>query len=223
MIGIIAAMDSELDYFFKQITSYKVNEIHKIKFYTFKLFEKEIVLVQSGIGKVQAAFVATLLLSQFSIDLLINTGSFGAVSPYLHLYDIVVADKLLYSDADVRAFGYAYGQMCGKPKYFTPSINLIKKLTFKTGTIVSGDSFISNFDTFKELINTHFADYNVVGVDMESTSIAHVCYNFNVLFLIVRAVSDKLDFTSDKLDFDTICRKCSVNLYNFIVEIIRGI
>jgi adenosylhomocysteine nucleosidase len=202
--GIITAMEDEMIELKKQITQMQIQSHANLEFLTGKMCNKDVVLVRSGIGKVQAAIVATLLFELFKIDLLINTGSAGGMNKSLHIGDVVVANQLSYNDADLRVFGYAFGQLPQKPLFYKTNPALLAHfLHFKQGLIVSGDSFISSLKQ-KKAIQKHFPQ--VLACDMESTSIAQVAFQYQKDFLIIRAISDNGD------------EKASVNFEEFVIE-----
>ena len=117
-IGIIAAMEQELVLLVEQLEN-KVEEIVLGNiYYTGRLGKHDVVLVQSGVGKVMSAMSVAVLADHFEVDALINTGSAGAVAPELKIGDVVVASRLVYHDVDLTAFGYDYGQMSMQPLYF---------------------------------------------------------------------------------------------------------
>ena len=182
----------------------KINALEEIKiahviFYKGQLEGKDIVLTQSGIGKVNVAISTTLLIEQFKPDLIINTGSAGALDKALNVGDVVVSDRVMYHDADARAFGYELGQIPQMPASFDSDSNLLQKateaikeqqLTAKIGLIVSGDSFIGTFEQ-RATIKENFKD--ALAAEMEATAIAQTCYQFNLPFIITRAISDLAD------------------------------
>ena len=114
-IGIICAMDEEIRILVENLENAEKHTRHGLVFHTGSIGRHEVVLVQSGIGKVIYSRVF------FDVDAIINTGSAGAVAQGLAIGDVVVADKLAYHDVDVTAFGYAYGQMAQQPLYFESS------------------------------------------------------------------------------------------------------
>ncbi|GMA69213.1 hypothetical protein GCM10025879_04590 [Leuconostoc litchii] len=106
----------------------------------------EVMLTESGIGKVAAASATTVMIDNFNPDLIVNTGSAGALDPELKIGDEVIGTRIAYSDVDVTTFGYAYGQLPNRPLYYEADASVVaefKKLTTtKEGLIVSGDQFI---------------------------------------------------------------------------------
>ena len=117
-IGIIAAMEQELVLLVEQLENKVEETVLGNTYYTGHLGKHDVVLVQSGVGKVMSAMSVAVLVDHFGVDALINTGSAGAVAPGLKIGDVVVASKLAYHDVDLTSFGYDYGQMSMQPLYF---------------------------------------------------------------------------------------------------------
>ncbi|CAK1233135.1 5'-methylthioadenosine/adenosylhomocysteine nucleosidase [Fructobacillus cardui] len=151
---------------------------------------QEIFLAESGIGKVAAATATTILTQVFHVDVVINTGSAGALQPKLAIGDLVIGTKLTYFDADVTVFGYDFGQLPAQPAYFEADADLVKAFEALTdsqaGLIVSGDSFVQQDK--KEEIKQHFPE--ALLAEMEGAAVAQVATRFNVPFIVLRGVSD---------------------------------
>lgn len=206
-IAIIGAMQEEITLLRNQIINCQVIEQAGCKMYTGTLHGSEIALLQSGIGKVAAAIGTTLLLGNIKPDCVINTGSAGGLATSLNVGDIVVSQEVCYHDADVTAFGYQYGQLPNCPARFVADeklINLaedcIKQLNVNAvrGLVCTGDSFINGAQPLAT-IRQNFPD--VVAVEMEAAAIAHTCKNFDIPFVVVRAISDVADKQSH-ISFD---------------------
>ena len=161
-LGIICAMEEELRTLVENLDNAGKITRHGYVFHTGSIGRHEVVLVQSGIGKVMSAMAVTLLVEVFSVDGIINTGSAGAVNHELKIGDVVVADRLAYHDVDVTAFGYAFGQMAQQPLYFESSKYFVSELKKAienpvVGLITSSDSFISSDGRIAE-IKKHFPE-----------------------------------------------------------------
>ena len=124
-IGIIAAMEQELVLLVEQLENKVAETILGNTYYTGRLGKHDVVLVQSGVGKVMSAMSVAVLADRFEVEALINTGSAGAVAPGLKIGDVVVASKLAYHDVDLTAFGYDYGQMSMQPLYFESDASFV--------------------------------------------------------------------------------------------------
>lgn len=208
-IGIIAAMEEEKRLLLEAMNVQREEQIAGWTFHEGELDGQAIVLVQSGIGKVMSAIATTLLVNHFEVTLVINTGSAGGFGTDMNIGDIVVATELAYSDADVTAFNYVYGQMPGMPARFTTQKldkQLLKQITASVdlnvhyGLVVSADSFIHRQDQ-REMILQHFPD--VLATEMEGAAIAQACHALNVPVIVVRAISDMPEKGTSAVDFDT--------------------
>ncbi|ELQ6223619.1 5'-methylthioadenosine/S-adenosylhomocysteine nucleosidase [Cronobacter turicensis] len=197
--GIIGAMEEEVTLLRDKIDDRQTLNIAGCEIYTGALNGVDVALLKSGIGKVSAAMGATLLLEHCKPDVIINTGSAGGLAPSLKVGDIVVSDEVRYHDADVTAFGYEYGQMAGCPAAFKADEKLIAaaqetieqlNLHAVRGLVVSGDAFINGSVNLAK-IRHNFPQ--AIAVEMEATAIGHVCHNFGVPFVVVRAISDVAD------------------------------
>ena len=164
-----------------------------------------IVLVKSGVGKVNAAMCTQLIIDKYEPDYIVNTGIAGGVAAGLHVGDIVAGESLVQYDFDVSAIGYAKGYMCtgknpDKPTVFYSDPTLIKEfeeaakgtLNVHTGVIASGDTFVSDKNKKKEIKET----FNAAAVEMEGCAIAQTATANAVPFIIVRAISDLADDTA---------------------------
>ncbi|MDE7488962.1 5'-methylthioadenosine/adenosylhomocysteine nucleosidase, partial [Streptococcus agalactiae] len=165
-------------------------------YYSGRYGEHELVLVQSGVGKVMSAMSVAILVESFKVDAIINTGSAGAVATGLNVGDVVVADTLVYHDVDLTAFGYDYGQMSMQPLYFHSDKTFVstfeavlskEEMTSKVGLIATGDSFIAGQEKI-DVIKGHFPQ--VLAVEMEGAAIAQAAQATGKPFVVVRAMSD---------------------------------
>ena len=131
-IGIIAAMEQELVLLVEQLENKVEETVLGNTYYTGRLGKHDVVLVQSGVGKVMSAMSVAVLADHFGVDALINTGSAGAVAPGLKIGDVVVASKLAYHDVDLTAFGYDYGLRLPLILRLGLSLRVIASLRVKT-------------------------------------------------------------------------------------------
>ena len=194
--GIIAAMEEELKTLLLALEDKKEVVVLGKTYFEGRIGRHEVVLVQSGIGKVLSAMSVAILAETFGVDAIINTGSAGAVSEGLAIGDVVIADRLVYHDVDVTAFGYAYGQMAGQELYFLADSELMAKLqavlaqegqASYLGLIATGDSFIADPDRVAA-IKHHFPE--VLAVEMEGAAVAQAAQAAGKPFLVIRAMSD---------------------------------
>lgn len=206
-IGIIGAMAQEVEILRKLMVEPKLTEIAGCKIYEGKINNRNVALLQSGIGKVAAAIGTTLLLELTKPDMIINTGSAGGLNSMLNVGDVVISTEVRHHDVDVTAFGYEKGQLPANPAAFIPNAQLVEvaekeaqKAGFNAvaGLICSGDLFVNGTEAIQR-IRSDFP--NVAAVEMEAAAIAQVCHAFDIPFVVVRAISDVADKESH-LSFD---------------------
>ena len=229
MIGIIGAMDSEVATLFSHMTSKEKINLNNLTFYKGKLYNKDVVIVKCGIGKVNAALCTQLLILNFKVSKIINTGIAGAVGEGLKIYDFVVSTEAVYHDFDVQFFGYKLGQVPGMPETFKADPSLINaaklafeqtdfanKLKLSQGRIASGDQFISGNEKKASII----ANFHPQCVEMEGCAIAQTCFANNVPFVIIRCMSDTADDSvKETYSEETASRLSST----FLLEVINKI
>lgn len=205
-IGIIGAMDVEINIFCEEMEkngSLKKTECGNLVFNEGNLCGKNVVVVKSGIGKVNAALCAQRLILQFGVEKIINTGIAGAIQENLHIHDMVVSTDAVYHDMDATAFGYEPTEIpqmhtsafdadekmiAAAEKAFAQSESA-KKYKLIRGRIASGDQFISYAEQ-KEHIEEICSP---ACVEMEGAAIAHACFLNQVPFVILRCISDNAD------------------------------
>ena len=231
MIGIIGAMESEVSTLKSNIADCKIKTIYGLSFYTGRLSGKDVTVVKSGVGKVNAALCAQLLILEFKCDKIINTGIAGATGGNLGVFDFVVSTSTLYHDVDATGFGYHLGQVPGMPdcyyadkKMADAAVSAFNKTDFAKehqivqGVIATGDQFVSGKDR-KDFIKENFKP---LCVEMEGCAIAQACYLNKVPFIIVRCMSDMADDTvkSTYTFNEHVCAEASAKL---IIEVIKEI
>lgn len=205
--GIIGAMEEEIRRLKERLSQAEIVKRGKFEIISGCLGNHEVHLIKSGIGKVNASISTVLLIQHCQPDVIINTGSAGALDPGLKVGDIVISQALRYHDVDVTSFNYELGQMAGMPAEYYPNPLLVRKAQEQArrlgkepviGTIVSGDQFIGQEDK-RLAIRQHFP--RARACEMESAAIAQTCTVFQVPFVIIRAISDQAD-GSASIDFD---------------------
>ena len=228
MIGIIGAMDEEEAQIVEVMTIEKEENKAQMNFKQGKLNGKDVVVVRSGIGKVNAAVCTQVLADDFKVDYVINTGIAGSLKAQIDIADIVISSDVLHHDMDATGFGYALGQI---PRMDTLSfkaddrlIELAKESCAKAvpqigvhvGRVVSGDQFISD----KEVKNKIADNFDGYCTEMEGAAIAQAAYLNNIPFVILRAISDKADdsATMDYPAFEKQAIKNSVLLIKELVD-----
>ncbi len=195
-IGIIFAMEEELVELKNYLELNKEYEIFDLKFYEGKIENVDCILVQSGVGKVNAARTTQILIDNFKVDYIFNIGVAGGVDESLSVGDIVLGEKLVQHDFDITAFNHEKGYVPSVGIYvdtdtylLTVADSVLKKnndIGYKRGVIASGDIFCTELK-MSQKINSKF---NALCVEMEGASVAQVCYLSRIPFLIIRSISD---------------------------------
>src|SRR5690625_2188341 len=151
MIAIIGAMDEEIELLKSKMSITKEEKIANSNFFIGQLEGKEVVLLQSGIGKVNAAMSTTIMFERYQPEYIINTGSAGGYHTDLEVGDIVISDYVVHHDVDVTAFKYEYGQVPGMPAKFEADESLVNR-TMEAAAKIEGiqamKGLISTGDTF---------------------------------------------------------------------------
>lgn len=201
MLGIIGAMDEEVAKIKKHMEQVEERTIASMNFLKGTVKGHPVVVVRSGIGKVNAAICTQILADVYGVDAVINTGIAGSLNADINIGDIVLSTDALEHDMDAVAFGYPVGQI---PRMDTLSFTAdekLRKIAKETcervntdvsvfeGRVVSGDQFISD-KAKKGWLVENFAGYCT---EMEGAAIAHAAYLNGIPFLIIRAISDKAD------------------------------
>ena len=225
-IGIIFAMKEELEETKKLFNEIQEHTIYDLIIYECKLDNAICFLVESGIGKVNAARSTQILIDNMNVDYVLNVGVAGSVSRNINKCDIVVGDKLVQHDFDITLFNHEKGFIPNVGTYIPCDkqlIDIAKTIEMDTkvtvGVISSGDIFISN-EQMGAKINNKF---NALCVEMEGASVAQVCYLCNVPFLVIRAISDSPYEKDNHLTFEEFLKISSDMVSRFIKEFLEKI
>ncbi|MFV0503499.1 MAG: 5'-methylthioadenosine/adenosylhomocysteine nucleosidase [Lachnospirales bacterium] len=199
MIGIIGAMDIEVNEICKKIKDKTTKTKGKVEFYSGTISGKAVVVAQCGVGKVNAALATLNMINTFRVDAIINIGVAGALDNQLNICDIVISREVVQHDFDTSAVGDPVGYITGfNDVAFTADkrlIDLCKELSeFFTekmyiGKVATGDQFV----TSKEVKNNIIRNFEAYCCEMEGGAIAQACTLNDIPFLIVRSISDKAD------------------------------
>ena len=213
-IGIIGAMEEEVAVLKQEMDIEETVDYASMQFCKGTLCGKNVVIVRSGIGKVNAAICAQILADKFNVDVLINTGIAGSLDAAIDIGDMVISTDLVEHDMDATIFGDPLGQVPRMDTFSFPAeANLIEKAvaaneeanpdikTF-TGRIVSGDQFVSSAEVKEKLVK----NFQAKCTEMEGAAIAHAAYLNKVSCVIIRAISDKAD-NSATMDYPTFEKK----------------
>lgn len=227
-IGIIGAMDEEVKQLKDKMSGVQVKTKASMDFYSGSIDGKEVVVVRSGIGKVNAAICTQILIDEFLVETVINTGIAGSLKAEINIGDIVLSTDAVQHDMDVTSFGHEYGVIPRMGTSIFPAdqdlIQLAKKVCENVnpdiqvylGRIVSGDQFIDD-KAKKNWIADQFKGFCT---EMEGAAIAQTAYLNNIPFLIVRAISDKADDSAnmDYYDFEAQAINHTVKLMTGIIS-----
>ena len=199
MIGIIGALEAEVNDLKNIIEGRKEKVVSGLTFYYGKIFDKDVVIAKCGMGKVFAAMCAEAMILNFDIDEIIHIGIAGALDKTLKICDVAIADSLVQHDVDTTALNEEKGYIFDLKMVYIPSSKRIvdklvmatKKLNinYKIGTIASGDQFIDNEAKKDEIVK----NFSAIACEMEGASTAQVCYVNNIDFGVLRAFSDNGD------------------------------
>ena len=227
-IGIIAAMNEEMAEIKLKMKNINEKEILGLKFFEGTINEKECVLVEGGIGKVNAARTTQIMIDNFKLEYVINIGTAGGLNKVLGVTDVVIGEKLVQHDFDITAFGREKGFITGVGKFIETDKNLVEKcknvmdllnkenkFQVITGTIASGDLFCTDTKLAENIRN----EFNADCVEMEGAAIAQICYLDKVPFIVVRSISDSPN-GKNHMDFDEYLEVASKRGAEFLEKLL---
>ncbi len=230
MIGIIGAMADEVAKLIETMEVSKQLDQASMEFYQGTLCGKEVVVVRSGIGKVNAAACAQILIDKFAVDTLINTGIAGSLDASIDIGDIVISTDALNHDMDATMFGYPLGQIPAMDVLSFPADPaLVEKAkmaneeanpeikTF-TGRVVTGDQFVASAEIKERIVK----NFDAMCTEMEGAAIAQVAYLNKVSYVIIRAISDKAD-NSATMDYPEFEAKAIVHSVRLVQNLLPRI
>ena len=228
MLGIIGAMDEEVAKIKERLENVEVQTFGGMDFYKGNFEGKSVVVVRSGIGKVNAAVCAQILADRYQVSGIVNTGIAGSLMAKIDIGDIVLSTDALQHDMDATNFGYPAGQIPRMDVLSFPAdpklLALAKECCGRVnpeihtyeGRVVSGDQFISDQKKKDWLIET----FHGYCTEMEGAAIAQAAYLNGIPFLIIRAISDKAD-NSANVDYPTFEAQAIIHTVNLMLEMIR--
>ena len=229
LIGIIGAMDIEVQALKNLMSGAEVKKISGIDFYKGNINGTDAVVAVAGVGKVNAAVCAQTMILTYSPDMLINVGVAGGLHKEFKIGDIAVADAVVEHDMDTSPIG--------DPKGLISGINMVEMkcdgkisdtlasvsasldgISVKRGIIASGDQFISSDEQRMRIIS----DFGAIAAEMEGASIGHVCVMNDVPFGVLRAISDGANDDS-VIDYPTFAKMAAENSIKIILEFIKRV
>lgn len=228
--GIIGAMELEVEQLKSKMTVSNIVMKAGMEFYEGTLNGASVVVVRSGIGKVNAALCVQILVDLFEVTHIINTGVAGSLNAALDIGDILISKDAIHHDMDTTIFGYQLGEVpqMGTREFKADErlMSLAKNSCEKVnegihaivGRVVSGDQFISSKEVKERLI----ANFQGDCAEMEGASIAHGAYLNNVPFVIIRAISDKAD-DSAEMDYPSFERAAAAHSAKLVEDMVQYI
>jgi adenosylhomocysteine nucleosidase len=224
MIGIIVAMEEEIQFLLSKMCIEAEQNYKTLHFYIGKFAQKDIVVVKSGIGKVNAALATTLLIKEFAPSYIINTGSSAGLHPQMNITDIAISARTFHHDFDLTPIGFSKGEIPGLPIYFDADEKILKHIYEKhlsenifIGDIASGDHFVTSESYVKELKSNN---PNLIAIDMEAVAIAQVCYFFDCPYIVVRSISDVPGKEEQHISFDKFVQLAGAKSAEFALQIL---
>ncbi len=228
-VGIIVAMQEELEEILSIMKNVEEKEILGLNFKIGQIEKNKVVVVKCGVGKVNAARVAQILIDKLDVKYMINVGAAGALNPFLNIGDIVIGKKLVQHDFDITAFDHDKGYITGVGEYiysdeklvqkFEKIINSLSDNTYKTvtGVIATGDIFCTDI----EMKNKIYTRFDADCVEMEGAAIAQVCYLDKIPFIVIRSISDSPN-GKNEVDFDKFVELASRRCANLLKEFFQN-
>lgn len=225
-IGIIGAMEEEIENIKPYIDIISTKNIVGLDFYMGKMGGNNVVLVRSGIGKVNAAVCSQVLIDLYAVDYIINVGVAGAINKDLKIGDVVIATDTMHHDMDTTYFGDDIGIIPRMEESAFKADNELIEIALKssydvlennnvvTGRIVSGDQFLCDIEK-KNRIWSHF---KASCVDMESAAIGQACYLNKIPFCIIRSISDNSD---EDNQYENFFRDSAIKASNILKDMIN--
>ena len=229
-IGIIGAMDVEVATLKADMNVARTVNKASMEFYEGTIGNTEVVVVKSGIAKVNAGICVQILSDVFGVTHIINTGVAGSLDARINIGDIVLSTDACYHDVDATIFGYKKGEVPQMGRREFPADEwLIEKAGAAVkaaapdtgvwkGRVCSGDQFIAD-DSIKQAIKTEF---DGMCTEMEGAAIAQASYLNNIPYVIIRAISDKAD-GSDVVDYPVFEKKAAADCAALVEFLIKNI
>ena len=221
-IGIIGAMEVEVAILKEKMEDVRIIKKASMAFYEGILAGRKVLVVRSGIGKVNAGICAQILADVFSVDAIINTGIAGSLNKNINIGDIVLSTDVVQHDMDATGFGYRKGQIPQMPVFFFNADDNLRRLAAEVckevnpdiqvfeGRIASGDQFVCDQDVKNRIVS----EFSAYATEMEGAAIGQAAYLNEIPFLVVRAISDKADGSAqmDYSEFEKAAVDHSVRL-----------
>ncbi|MDO4615088.1 MAG: 5'-methylthioadenosine/adenosylhomocysteine nucleosidase [Lachnospiraceae bacterium] len=229
-IGIIGAMDVEVSLLKERMETKAVSSFAGREFCEGTIGQVPVVIVQSGVGKVNAAICTQLLIDQFAVTHILNTGVAGSLNNDINIGDIVISKEARHHDVDAQVFGYAPGEVPQLGIAAFPADESLRKKALEAcraaapeigvfeGTVLSGDQFISRREQKERIIEVFGGDC----AEMEGAAIAQAAWINQVPFVIIRAISDKAD-ESVQVSYEEFEGKAAVHCAKLVMSMLESL
>jgi len=227
-VGIILPMREEFEALNKYFHQKDIKQFYNLTFYEGTISQINCVIVECGIGKVNAARTAQIMIDKMHVDKIINIGVAGGLSPDLQIGDIVAATKLVQHDFDITHFGHERGFITGIGQFIPTSSDLLSavhqiadsqaSIRLVDGVIASGDVFC----TEPAMADKIHQEFGALCVEMEGAAIAQVCYLCNIPFIILRSISDTPN-GNNEIDFEKFFVDSSSKVSKLLVDTLPNI
>ena len=223
-IGLIFAMEEEIQEFIKLINVNNAYQLFGLPFYETVINDNDCLLTVCGVGKVNAARTAQILIGNYGVDIILNVGVAGGISDNLKVGDIIIGEKLVQHDFDITAFNHDKGYIPNVGVFIESDEYLIRvaseiiKENVHKGVIASGDIFLTDSIMSNKIRNK----FNALCVEMEGASIAQVAYLSNIPFLVLRSISD-IPNNQNVITYEEFLKSSSKIIAGYLYKIIMNI
>ena len=230
IIGIIGAMEEEVAILKQKMSEVTVLEKAGMEFFKGILGGQQVVIVRSGIGKVNAGICTQILADVFQVNAVINTGIAGSLKAEINIGDIVLSTDTMQHDVDAREFGYEIGQVPRMDTKIFPADKTLRAIALKVchqvnpeiqvfeGRVASGDQFVADKETKEKII----ANTQAYCTEMEGAAIGQAAYLNGIPYLVIRAISDKAD-DSAHVDYPTFEREAIRHTVNLVENMMQAL
>lgn len=229
MVGIICAMNVEVEGIIAKMQNVQHEFIAKMVFTTGTIGETEVVAVECGVGKVNAAMCTQIMIDKYNPDVIVNSGVAGALDTSVTIGDTVVGTAVIQHDMNTSALGEPLGTITIRESTMTSipaDAETVEKLAkaceecgikYFKGKIATGDIFVASVKQRKKIHER----FSAIACEMEGAAIGHVCYRNEVDYCVLRVISDDLE-KSDGIDFVTFCKMAADKSITVITKFLEN-
>lgn len=229
-IGIIGAMEEEVAILKEKMSEVTVLEKAGMEFFKGILGGQQVVVVRSGIGKVNAGICTQILADVFQVNAVINTGIAGSLKVEINIGDIVLSTDTMQHDVDAREFGYEIGQVPRMDTRTFPADDRLRETALQVcrkvnpeiqvfeGRVASGDQFVADKETKEKII----ANTQAYCTEMEGAAIGQAAYLNGIPYLVIRAISDKAD-DSAHMDYPAFEKEAICHTVNLVENMMKAL